>query len=140
MSRLDHEAWIVDASVALKWFMPPETEPDSEVARQIIGKLPLRTTSLAFYEVGNVLTRLTDFDQGRVTSSLETMLQVCGEPVELEPSDYGTCAEIASTCGITFYDASYVAIARRMGRTVLSADSDLLDPGLARDLNSAVRN
>jgi len=136
MSGTDRGAWIVDASVALKWFMPPEAEPDWELARQIIGNQSLRTTSLAFYEVGNVLGKLATFSPDQVVSSLETIQHICGKPVDLDPADYSVCAEIAHANGITFYDASYVAIAQRMGRKVLSADSDLLGPGLARDLKS----
>jgi predicted nucleic acid-binding protein len=39
---------------------------------------------------------------------------------------------------LTFYDASYVAIANRVGRGVLSADRDLLEPGLAVTLETAL--
>lgn len=51
------DGWLVDASIALKWFLPLDREPDGDLARMAIGSLAMRTTSLAFYEVGNILTR-----------------------------------------------------------------------------------
>ncbi len=103
-------AWLVDASVALKWFMPRDREPDADLARATIGQLAMRTTSLAVYEIGNILTRKSGWDADR----------------------------IALTHNITFYDASYVAIAERTRRRVLSADSDLIRPGLADSLETAL--
>ena len=137
MSTSAGGGWIVDASVAVKWFKPASIEPDSDLARAAIGNLPLRTTSLAFYETGNVLSRAGQTPE-RIAANLDVMSQACGSPVELKSEDFAVCAEISNEYGITFYDASYVAIARRLKRRVLSADSDLLAPGLASDLRTAL--
>jgi len=138
MSAATSTAWIVDASVALKWFMPAETESDSDLARSAIGRILLKTTSLAMYEVGNRLSRTGGMTSSQVEKALTTMIEICGDPVQLSPADFRPATEIASKNAITFYDASYVAIARRMNRTVLTADSDLLRPGLGVDLSSAL--
>jgi hypothetical protein len=61
-----------------------------------------------------------------------------GDPLDLLPEDFQVATGLAFEHDLTFYDASYVAIASRMGRRVLSADSDLLDPGLAANLESAL--
>jgi predicted nucleic acid-binding protein len=45
-----------------------------------------------------------------------------------------TAARLALDHGLTFYDASYAAIARRIDRRLLSADSDLTEVGLASGL------
>jgi len=50
------------------------------------------------------------------------------------PEDHGPVAELALAHDLTFYDASYAAIARRTGRRLLSVDTDLVDPGLATQL------
>lgn len=130
--------WVVDASIALKWFLPSEIEADSDIARSLIGKTGLRTTSLAYFEVGNRLSRPGGLKAKDVAACLEIMDQICGPQLELTQSDFGTCANIVKQYGITFYDASYVAISQRLNRTVLSADSHLLDPGLATSLSSAI--
>ncbi|HET6997091.1 MAG TPA: type II toxin-antitoxin system VapC family toxin [Solirubrobacterales bacterium] len=127
-------AWVVDASVAAKWFRPVESEPDGQLAREAIDRLPMRITSLTLYEVGNVLIRHSGWSGPRVGAAIDLLREICGDPLALLPEDHAATAELALTHGLSFYDASYVTIANRMGRQVLSADADLLDPGLAVDL------
>ena len=132
------DAWIVDASVAVKWFLPVEREPEGQLARDAIGQLAMRTTSLGFFEVGNVLTTRSSWSGERVGAALGLLLEICGDPIELTPEDHGAAAELARAHDLTFYDASYVAIANRIGRGVLSADGDLVKPGLAVTLETAL--
>jgi predicted nucleic acid-binding protein len=131
-------AWVVDASVAAKWFRPVEREPEGSLAREAIGHLPMRITTLTFYEVGNLLARHAGRDAETVGASLDLLLELCGEPLPLLPEDHLATAELAAAHSLTFYDASYVAIARRIGRGLLSADRDLLAPGLAVTLETAL--
>ena len=133
------EAWIVDASVAAKWFLPVAREPEGGLARDAIGRLAMRTTTLAVYEVGNVLKAYSGWEGDRVGAALNLLLELCGDPLDLLPEDFQVAAGLALEHDLSFYDASYVAIANRMGRRVLSADSDLLDPGLAANLETALR-
>jgi predicted nucleic acid-binding protein len=135
---VDSDAWIVDASVAVKWFFPVEREPEGQLAREAIGQLAMRTTSLGFFEVGNVLTTRSSWSGERVGAALGLLLEICGDPIELTPADHGAAAELARAHDLTFYDASYVAIANRLGRVVLSADGDLVKPGLAVTLATAL--
>lgn len=131
-------AWLVDASVAAKWFLPVEREPEGAVARELIGRVALRTTSLAVFEVGNVLTIHSGWAAPRVARALDLLLEICGEPLAMAPDDHLATAELALAHGLTFYDASYAALAQRAGRGLLSADDDLLTPGLASPLTAAL--
>lgn len=137
MSRPDG-TWLVDASVALKWFMPRDQEPDAELARSAVGRLAMRTTTLAVFEIGNVLTRKSGWDADRIATGLRLLHDICGDPLDLEPDDRHATAEIALAHDITFYDASYAAIAHRTKRRLLSADHDLIGPGLAQPLKNAL--
>jgi predicted nucleic acid-binding protein len=130
--------WLVDASVALKWFMPRESEPDADLARCAIGRLAMRTTSLAVYEIGNILTRKSGWDADQIAFALKVLDDICGDPLDLKPADHHVAAEIALAHDITFYDASYAAITQRTQRRLLSADRDLIDPGLALSLTHAM--
>ena len=130
--------WLVDASVALKWFMPRDREPDADLARSAIGQLAMRTTSLAIYEICNILTRKSGWDADQIALALKVLHDICGDPLDLEPDDRRAAADIALTHDITFYDASYAAIADRTGRRLLSADSDLVRPKLADSLEEAL--
>lgn len=130
--------WLVDASVALKWFMPADREPDAEPARGLVGRLAMRTTTLAVYEIGNVLTRKSGWDADRIVLALAVLDDICGDPIALDPDDRRAAAEIALEHDLTFYDASYAAIARRTKYRLLSADDDLIAPGLAESLQTAI--
>lgn len=130
--------WLVDASVALKWFMPRDREPGADLARSAVGQLAMRTTTLAVYEIGNILARKSGWDASRIALGLQVLHDICGDPLDLEPDDRLAAAEIALTHDITFYDASYAAIAQRSKRRLLSADHDLVGPGLALSLQSVL--
>jgi predicted nucleic acid-binding protein len=130
--------WLVDASVALKWFLPVEREADAALARSAIGEVAFRTTTLAFYEVGNILIRQSDWDAVRVAAALNLLADICGDPVDLLPEDRHATAHLAQLHKLTFYDASYAAVAQRLGRVLVSADADLLDAGLAQSLAAAL--
>jgi predicted nucleic acid-binding protein len=132
------EAWIVDASVAVKWFLPVEREPDGELARSVIGRLAMRTTTLAVHEVGNVLTIHSGWPAKKIAAALDLLVEICGEPIPLHAEDHRVAAELALEHGLTFYDASYAAIARRLGRRLISADADLVGASLAEELSSAL--
>jgi predicted nucleic acid-binding protein len=138
MSGLGGSGWIVDASVAVKWFLPAEAEPDVALAREAIGRLPMRLTTLATYETGNVLTRTAGLSPDLTARGLGRLLDICGPAEDLEPGDFGVTAELARQHGISFYDASCSAIAQRLNRGVISADRDLLEPGLAVSLSEAM--
>jgi predicted nucleic acid-binding protein len=133
------EGWIVDASVALKWFLPADREPDGELARSAIGRLAMRTTGLAVHEVGNILIRHSGWPADRVAAALGLLEEICGDPIPLCGEDHEPTAQLALEHHLTFYDASYAAIARRCGRRLLSADRDLLAPGLAVALQDVLK-
>jgi predicted nucleic acid-binding protein len=136
--ELQSGAWIVDASVAVKWFLPVAREREGDLAREAIGRLAMRTSTLAVYEVGNVLRAHSGWEGDRIGSALDLLLELCGDPLGLLPEDFEVAADLSLEHGLTFYDATYVAIAHRMGRGVLSADGDLLGPGLAVNLQTAL--
>jgi predicted nucleic acid-binding protein len=131
-------AWLVDASVVLKWFMPVDREPDAELARSALGRVPMRTTTLAAYEVGNILVRRSGLPEKDIAEALATLDEICGEPIALTPADRILTVKLAKEHDLTFYDASYAAIARRTSRLLVSADTDLTDPGLASTLPQAL--
>jgi predicted nucleic acid-binding protein len=130
-------SYVVDASVALKWFVR-DREEDVERAIQLICDCQLKTTTLCLFEIGNTLGRIAGGEPEKVASALDEVEAICGEPVGLIRADHLRCASLMDEHSLTFYDASYVAIAERLGRRVVSADRDLIEPGLAVDLAGAL--
>jgi predicted nucleic acid-binding protein len=132
------DGWLVDASIALKWFLPLDREPDGQLARTAIGHLAMRTTTLAFYEVGNILTRHSGLGAARIGAALGLLEDMRGSARADLPTTATALPRLPSNTKLTFYDASYAAIARRTGRRLLSADSDLTAPKLAIALQDAL--
>jgi predicted nucleic acid-binding protein len=132
-------AWIADASVALKWFMPEEREPDGQLARELIGALPIRLTTLTVFEVGNVLTIHSGWPADAIADALAILRRACGTPIGLAPQDELRAATLAIEHCLTFYDASYVAVAERTRRQLITADGAILGAGLAVDVATAAQ-
>jgi predicted nucleic acid-binding protein len=89
------------------------------------------------YEVGNILTRHSGWTASRIATALKLLGEICGDPIELADDDHHPTAELALEHNLTFYDASYAAIASRTGRRLLSADRDLVAAKLAVTLQDA---
>ena len=132
----DPEALVVDASVLAKWFLSPATEVGTAQARSLLGRYALVTTTLAHYEVGSALSRAWPEEPERVAKALTFIREHCGAPLELTADAAALTAELSSRHGITFYDASYAAIAVGAGYTLVSADRHLVTPGLAVELSA----
>lgn len=98
----------------------------------------MRTTSLAYYEVGNILMRHSGLEAVQIGAALGLLEDICGDPIELSSADRHSAAALALEHDLTFYDASYAAIANRTGRRLISADGDLLGPKLAVTLQEVL--
>ncbi len=108
---------IVDTSVIVKW-LNQEDEKGVDKAEEILadsqsGEIELLVPELAKYEVGNVLLirkKLTLFQIEETLSFLYALpIQFITHSLELAKSTY----EIAQAAQITYYDASFVALAKR---------------------------
>lgn len=116
---------VVDASVAVKWFVP---EALSIEARHLLApEYELLAPDLLWAEVGNVLWkkhRRGEFDEGTATRILRDFSQV---PVEFHPSSRLTEAALrhAIRIGITVYDGLYLALAAGNGCRMVTADRRL---------------
>ena len=133
MSLKEAGSLVVDASVAVKWYLP---EVSTEVAVEVLesgvrGERRLVAPSLLAPEVGNVLWLrhrrgdLSVEDLRRAWTAFEAAPLVFVEPTLLMPA----ALEIAVSCDCTVYDALYVALAeayRSEHATVVTADRRLL--------------
>jgi predicted nucleic acid-binding protein len=116
---------VVDASVAVKWFVPEDLEDEADA---LAGRADLCAPDLIFSEVGNALwgraargliTR-TDADRG-----LEALEAVDLTVVESPPLARRALA-IACALDRPIYDCVYLACAERLGAPLVTADSRLL--------------
>ena len=129
---------VVDASVGVKFVVP---EGGHETARVVLdqslrGGLAAAFPEFAALEVANALwlkARRRELTSGVARASLAMFLRVTLRfirvPEQLLVVD---ALEIALDHGLTAYDGCYLALARRMGLPLLSADVKLATPGVRR--------
>jgi predicted nucleic acid-binding protein len=132
-------SYVLDASVAAKWFLPPEQEPLATEARMVLrnyssGDCRLVVPDLFWPEMGNVLWKAAR--SGRISP------QSCDAAVEtLELSGIRTVPSlpllknaiaIALAFGRPVYDCEYVALAVESNTPLLTADERLANALSAR--------
>ena len=115
---------VPDASVLLKWILPGDDEQDTGAALSlraaaISGAISLVAPQLWMYEVGNTLARRFPEPAGRLLSFLADF-QIA--EARLDSRWRERTLSIARAHGVTFYDASYHAVALIHGGVFVTAD------------------
>jgi predicted nucleic acid-binding protein len=116
----------VDASVFVKWYAS-EQEEDLEQARALYEnlqrhKIRVLTSDLLIFELSNALLKGKGLGEAEVKEALQIFFET---PVEIVPTDAALIDEtigIAARYQLTTYDAVYVAVARRFGCRLLTAN------------------
>ena len=124
--------FVLDASVAAKWFLPPENEPLAEEAWNILkgfqaDELRLIVPDLFWAEVTNVLWKVVRqgrYDQSAAEPAL-AMFRSLQLPTISSLSLVGIAFSLACTHARTVYDCIYVALALESKATLLTADEKL---------------
>ena len=132
-------AYVLDASVAAKWFLPATQESLTAEALQILrefsrGQIRLLVPDLFWAEFGNVLWKAARTDRISRKSAEDSVQAI--EQAGLETVSSATLLRnafaIASTTDRTVYDAIYVAAAIDRGCPFVTADERLADVLAAR--------
>jgi predicted nucleic acid-binding protein len=124
--RATHPSYVLDASVAAKWFTRHE-EKDREIAVGLralhqSGRCRLIIPEFGLLEVLNAVRfsgRAEEEDTDRALVFLERLR------LDLVPLDWDLLRKagaIAWSCQVALYDAAYVALAERVGFPLLTSD------------------
>ena len=114
--------FVVDASVAVKWYLPEEHGDCA--ARLCRGGTALEAPDLLHSEIGNALWKrvrrreLTRDQAGEIIVALGQM------PIEMYPSRMLSAAALQIACetNLTVYDSLYIATAMLTGSRLVTAD------------------
>ncbi len=129
---------VVDASVALKWFIP---ETDNEMAERLCdGRYSLFSPELMKIEVANALWKKRrkqeiDDDTCRLIIRALTAGAVSYTP---DGDLFGAAFQLACHLDHPVYDCLYLALADTQGARVVSADIRLLDKARSAGLERLV--
>ena len=116
---------VPDASVLLKWVLASEDEENRDRAlelrkRWLEGDCALVVPSLWLFEVGNIV----GIKQPDLADELLQILIDLRIEEERPSSFYLQALELMRRFGVTFYDASYHAVALNRGGVLLTADGN----------------
>lgn len=115
---------VVDSSVILKWLYR-EDEKYLEKAELLLknavgNKVELLAPELAKYEVGNVLLVAKKLPQNSGEEALETYYSLPIQYISLTEKLSKETFFIGKKINITFYDASFIALARQERATLVT--------------------
>ena len=117
--------FVVDASIAVKWFMP-EAYGDAAL-RLLNAEHSLVVPDLLFPEVGNVLWKRVQRREVTVREATTTLEALASLPLEVHPSKplMPLAFEIACRAHRSVYDSLYLAIAVLRQCPMVTADRKL---------------
>ncbi|MFQ6077086.1 MAG: type II toxin-antitoxin system VapC family toxin [Candidatus Bathyarchaeia archaeon] len=124
-------SYVIDASVAAKLFI---VEDDSDKAVELVdahakGYLSLSAPTLIVYELGNVFWKHPQITPERAHAFIKRFLnlQISLQNVYLDDDLLRSACELSESRGVTFYDASYMAMTERNRIKMLTADEEIHD-------------
>jgi len=120
--------YVVDASVILKWVLGDEREADQGKARELLsawveGRVDLIVPKLWQYEVGNFLGREVP---GHATEKMKLLLSLGIRSMDLNEGMCFQCFTWMKKNRVSFYDASYLAVAYEIKATLITADESFI--------------
>lgn len=129
------EDLVLDASLALQWFL--EDEADRQYGLWVLESLSIKVAvvpKLWFYEVGNGLLvayrrKRIAFDQ--IDGFLARLKSLPIETADEVPSELLELPTFAQKHDLTNYDAAYLALALRLQLPLATTDGDLRRPAPA---------
>lgn len=116
---------VVDASVAVKWFLPEE---GSEQAETLLGgKFRLIAPDLLWTEVANVVWKIARRGSITADEAQQMLRDASAMPVEIAESLplLPKALRIATAADRSVYDSLYIALADREKASVVTADQRL---------------
>lgn len=124
---------MVDASVAFKWLVPDAAEDDVPAAKVLLvdhmeGRAKIIIPSLLYFEVGNILL----FGRSRppIEQVTDALADLFSMPLEVVPptlTSADVTLRLAARHGLSYYDATYVALAETFDCQLITADRRLAD-------------
>ncbi len=120
---------VVDTSVLIKWIKSRDEELIPE-ARKLLGEIERRSLqvvvpALLLYEIGNILLRKTRLDSEELSLALDQVRALPFTVVGPEADLLRRTARLGRELSLTFYDASFIAIAEQLDCAFVTADQKL---------------
>jgi predicted nucleic acid-binding protein len=119
-------SFVVDASIALSWYLPGETSAISETTFARLGHTDAIAPILWWFEIRNTL--IVSERRKRITSAdtIQILTRLGELPLRLDVApDSATVMALAREHGLTVYDAAYLELALRLAAPLATLDRAL---------------
>ncbi len=122
---------VVDTSVLIKWIKTRDEKLRSE-ALELLGVIQRRAIevtvpALLLYELGNLLLLKTRLDSNSIVAAIEHVLRLPIAVENPEPGVLRRTARLGRDLKLTFYDASFLALAEELDCVFVTADRRLFN-------------
>lgn len=120
---------VIDASVALEWFLPEEDSPAAQVLMDdsINEVLRLVIPEVLFLEVANGLRLKEGLNKNLVDKALQGLWGLNLSVVALDDKLLKSAGRLAFETESTVYEALYLALAHERGCELVTADQRFLE-------------
>ena len=130
---------VIDASVAIKWFVDEEGR---EAAERVLGQIKARphdfaVSDLFYVEMMSVLTRLLS-DQADADQTIVDLFDLGMTQIRAGAKLLKEASAIARACKLSGYDAMYAASARSLEGIWLTADRKAHEKAAALGLSQVL--
>lgn len=129
-------AYVLDASVLAALYVDDPATKQSEAALQRIEKDELHAPDFVVLEVANVLWKRVRREELHAEDAMAAIADLSAASIQLHPIG-GLVAQslaLALSHGFTTYDATYVALATRVGGIVITNDKGMRQRGIEAGL------
>lgn len=127
------KSFVLDASVAAKWFLPAIGEPFSAEANKILiafvaGRVTLIVPDLFWPEISNILWKAAARNRISADEAKEAIREITRQNVPTFPSQplARSALDISLHFGHPVYDSTYVALAVSQASPLITADEKLI--------------
>jgi predicted nucleic acid-binding protein len=120
------DIYVLDTSVVVKWFSSRD-EKDTEKALKLRseyfnGTITFVIPEILYYELANALRYNPTFNSKDVTLAVESMFKLGIETRKINFELVKNAVGLAYRFNITFYDAYFLALARKLEAFLITAD------------------
>jgi predicted nucleic acid-binding protein len=122
-------AYVLDASIAVKWFVDEQGSEKARALRDwyVEGRLDLAAPDLLKYEVANALLShpVADFDRWSLAKALDALddYQFLSSPSR---EAWNIAVELTYASGISVYDGIYIGLSQALKCPLITADEKLI--------------
>jgi len=119
--------YVLDASVVIKWFSDEEfTDKAVEIRNDFFkGKNEVVVPDLLLYEVSNALRYNPNFDENDVAEAVNSLFDLGMSIIVPTQKVLKSAINLGFERSITIYDSFYVALAKEINFTFITADRKL---------------